>query len=689
MRNHGWELPYHPLQTVAVAVFSGISFSFYVFFIPFVGNGVLKFHIYAIFSPVVLIVFFLYVRCAGCDPADMGVHRSKRAVRALQRAALEAKGLTQAGINTCFEHSHDGPKRNSASIEMGPKIESASGPSVFARWLCLPFACCKKDDSANLNSGEQLLYCSICEAEWLNNCVGKRNYKAFVSLMVACLLLLVIVWATGIGVLVRCFSEKTHFEKEIIHRLGSSFSRVAYIIVVVLLSLLAMLATIPLCQLFFFHLILIHKGITTYDYILAVREQAEPDHGEHAGDGVNSLTSSPASSNGTGVSAGFSSTGVPSLHRGVFCTPPRMFVEHHQKVLESRGDLESSGTKMRTNSAVEAAARQPQKKISVGINPWKLARMNPAEAAKAAAHARDMSNSRPIMHSKASSQVLTETEDSSLDLSSRDVSGEISAVGSRRFNRAYLTLSGKERWLLMKDRHGKNILPHNRPGILTADGSSQSTGHGLRCSPSRFSGGLGSYPGSSYPGSSYPGSQMASPDVFQESPNQTICTSLKTPLTTEEPVAAVKELLGNDKMFQGSESLKDGYDASAGESGDEKYSGRLQELIQTLKYKSTVASTSVVITPNEKVAVWENGPSQDNAKPRTSSCSRSLGSRGSRSSRGESTGGRTESSSGSRAEANILKHVRREWPQLRDRLFVSPAHASTNVSSPAHNNSPA
>jgi hypothetical protein len=44
---------------------------------------------------------------------------------------------------------------------------------------------------------------------------------------------LVIVWTTGIGVLVRCFSQKTSFEKEIIHRLGSSFSRVPYIIVVV------------------------------------------------------------------------------------------------------------------------------------------------------------------------------------------------------------------------------------------------------------------------------------------------------------------------------------------------------------------------------------------------------------------------------------------------------------------------
>lgn len=101
----------------------------------------------------VLAVFILYVRCAGCDPADVGVHQSKRALGAKHRAALKAKDLTQANIDTCYEHSHNDSERN-----------SASGSSIYARWLCLPFACSKKDDSAKVNSGE-LLYCSICEAE--------------------------------------------------------------------------------------------------------------------------------------------------------------------------------------------------------------------------------------------------------------------------------------------------------------------------------------------------------------------------------------------------------------------------------------------------------------------------------------------------------------------------------------------
>jgi len=65
------------------------------------------------------------------------------------------------------------------------------------------------------------------------------------------------------------------------------------------------------------------QGITTYDYILAVRDQEQGLEG----DGLNSMTSSPASS--TGVSS-YSSTSALALQRAMLCTPPRMFVEHQQ-----------------------------------------------------------------------------------------------------------------------------------------------------------------------------------------------------------------------------------------------------------------------------------------------------------------------------------------------------------------------
>lgn len=323
-----------------------------------------------------------------------------------------------------------------------------------------------------------------------------------------------------------------------------------------------------------------------------------------------------------------------------------------QTVLAFSGDLESNpGTARRaTTKAVGAAATtpQPQKKISVGINPWKLARMNPEEATNAAAQAREASTIlRPMMYSKGSSQ-FTETEDSSLE-SSRNVSGEITIVGNRRFTRkkhdlAYLT--GKERWLLMKDRRGKSVITHsNRPGILSANGIPESVvlplpseaRNGFRLSPSRFSGGLGSCPGSSYPGSSYPGSQVASPDIFQESPDLRTIVIPKSSLIVERPVVADVAQVSPGKLISKvllQRPEKDGYEASAGESGDEKHSGHLQGLI----CKSSLDTS--VVTPSEKVAVWEDGTNPETiAKPRTSTGSRSLGSRGSRSSRGESSTG--------------------------------------------------
>lgn len=382
------------------------------------------------------------------------------------------------------------------------------------------------------------------------------------------------------------------------------------------------------------------------------------------------------------------------------------------------GDLESSGAKVSVKG-IGAAAPQTYRKVSVGINPWKLARMNAEEATKAATQARENSTIlRSIIHSKDPSQVI-EAEDSSLE-SSHNVSGEITLAGNRRNRRkhhdlAYLT--GKERWLSMKDRLGKNVLTHSRPGILTAsyvsNGSPQSlvlpraldARNGFRCSPSRFSGEMRVfYPGSSYPGSSYPGSQLTSPEIFQGSPDLRIIR--KPALDVERPAPIAKKKSSIEKLLH--RAHNDGYDASTGESGDENCGHDLQGLIQSLKSSSLDTS---VVNPSEKVSVWEDG-SQEKFKPRTSLGSRSLGSRGSRSSGRDSTEGKFNvfalstpfepvagckilpfdfkgisfyfalltvtwllvmaGSSGSRVEANILKHVRKEWPELRDRLSLSP-----------------
>lgn len=66
------------------------------------------------------------------------------------------------------------------------------------------------------------------------------------------------------------------------------------------------------------------QGLTTYDYILAVREENQEFWEENGG--TSNLTTSPATSTDTGFSGYNSATSK----RIVFCTPPRMFVDQDQ-----------------------------------------------------------------------------------------------------------------------------------------------------------------------------------------------------------------------------------------------------------------------------------------------------------------------------------------------------------------------
>ena len=68
------------------------------------------------------------------------------------------------------------------------------------------------------------------------------------------------------------------------------------------------------------------KGISTYDYILAMRER---DQLNGAGERLHSPYASPASSVATAMS-GASSMGT--LHPAPWCTPPRLFVDHEVKI---------------------------------------------------------------------------------------------------------------------------------------------------------------------------------------------------------------------------------------------------------------------------------------------------------------------------------------------------------------------
>ncbi|CAH9115101.1 unnamed protein product [Cuscuta europaea] len=417
MRKHGWQLPYHPLQVVAVAVFMALSVAFYVFFAPFVGKKLFQYIVMGIYTPLIMSVFGLYICCAATDPADRGVFKSKKYLKIPDhKKHFQTKDfkLGTESTSSVLDGEKSFNKKSKAQAAANhldqsvEKSEDSSHPTVCSSMLLplLPCAsrCCSNrcEEPSDLQTSEDgMFYCSLCEVEvfryskhcrvcdkcvdrfdhhcrWLNNCVGKRNYRKFFTLMVSALLLLILQWSTGILVLILCFVEKKRFSVDITSKLGSSFSVVPYVMVVAVCTILAMLATLPLAQLFFFHILLIKKGISTYDYIMALREQEQGIGGQQ----------SPQMSTVSSLTGLSSSSSFNTYHQAAWCTPPRLFLEDQYDVVPlDNGSVSSLGKKI----ASEEPVKKKRNPAAVKISPWTLARLNGEDVAKAAAEARKKS----------------------------------------------------------------------------------------------------------------------------------------------------------------------------------------------------------------------------------------------------------------------------------------------------------
>ncbi|CAN6301830.1 unnamed protein product [Urochloa humidicola] len=412
MRKHGWQLPYHPLQVVAIAVFSALGFAFYVFVVPFVGTKPFQIAAMAIYTPLITCVVVLYIWCAATNPGDPGIFKSTKDLKLdkhEKHSNLNSdQGISHGGRQSEAFGTADNSEKLSSMLE---RKDSPSWPK-FSGILCLacfPFSClCKRCLHSDNQSSEQniceegMFFCSLCETEvlknskhcrvcdkcvdgfdhhcrWLNNCIGKRNYKGFFVLMASAVILLVVQWLSGALVLILCIVNRGEFSRQIVTKLGSSFSTVAFVIVVATCTILAMVATVPLAQLLCFHILLIKKGISTYDYIIALREQEDqqevPGHQSPQMSIISSVTGfSTASSFGP-------------LHRGSWCTPPRLFLEDQFDVVPPEvGVSQNAGSKKMKE---EEGARR--KTGAVKISPWTLARLNAEEVSKAAAEARKKS----------------------------------------------------------------------------------------------------------------------------------------------------------------------------------------------------------------------------------------------------------------------------------------------------------
>uniref|UniRef100_A0A1J3DR91 S-acyltransferase n=1 Tax=Noccaea caerulescens TaxID=107243 RepID=A0A1J3DR91_NOCCA len=446
VRKHGWQLPAHKFQVVAITVFCLLSVAYYAFFAPFVGGRIWEYILLGVYSPVALIVFVLYVRCTAINPADPGI------------MSKFERGATNRG------HDDDFPGRDASRKfdETGSQLHSS--PSVASRASTLPanssvkgsvgdaqrpepvpkkscynplailcgvfvYQDCRRKEETLEEQGdrEEALFCTLCNAEvrkfskhcrscdkcvdcfdhhcrWLNNCVGRKNYITFISLMAVSLIWLLIEASVGIAVIVRVFVNKKDMETEIVNRLGNGFSRAPFATVVGLCTAVSILALFPLGELFFFHMLLIKKGITTYEYVVAMRAMSEAPAGASIDEEMPNMLYSPSGSATTGFSGG-SSLGLP--YKGAWCTPPRVFVDYQDEVIPHL-DPGMVPSTVDPDAAETAERGNKIPKRPVKLSTWKLAKLNSNEAARAAARARASSSVlRPIENRHAQDDELS------------------------------------------------------------------------------------------------------------------------------------------------------------------------------------------------------------------------------------------------------------------------------------------
>lgn len=109
--------------------------------------------------------------------------------------------------------------------------------------------------------------------KWLNNCVGQRNYKHFFALVTSTVSLLVVQFAWGLWLFIRSFRDKDEMRQLVADKYGRSVNYSGWQAALALYMAMLITAVVMLGELFFFHIVLISKGMTTYDYIIAQRDE--------------------------------------------------------------------------------------------------------------------------------------------------------------------------------------------------------------------------------------------------------------------------------------------------------------------------------------------------------------------------------------------------------------------------------
>ncbi|KAG2498006.1 hypothetical protein HYH03_004264 [Edaphochlamys debaryana] len=219
MRRHGLQLPLDPHQLASWIIFFALVSGVYAFYVPFVEDAGTKWFLVALYTLLVVGITTLDLYTSYLDPSDPGL-----------TGATDGEffcGLCQASVARNSKH-------------------------------------CRACDRCVEGFDHH--------CKWLNNCVGTRNYWHFFALISSTNSLLVLQFAWGLWLFIRSFTEKDLMKLLVAEKYGSSVAYGGWQAALCIYMALLITAVVMLGELFFFHVVLISKGMTTYDYIVAQRD---------------------------------------------------------------------------------------------------------------------------------------------------------------------------------------------------------------------------------------------------------------------------------------------------------------------------------------------------------------------------------------------------------------------------------